>query len=59
MTSDEKKRRERARRLREEIDRVRSGADAEVEPKSPREFLDRAAREKRPQGESGEKGGRG
>lgn len=59
MASDEKKRKERARRLREEIDRVRSGADEEIEPKSPREFLDRAAREKRPPGESGEQGGRG
>jgi hypothetical protein len=56
MAGDEKKRDERARRLREEIDRLRSGA--EVEPKSPREFLDRAAREKkRPRREAGEEGG--
>lgn len=58
MADDEKKRDERARRLREEIERLRSGADAEAKPKSPREFVDRAAREKkRPLPESDEEKG--
>lgn len=59
MADDEKKKRDqRARRLREEIDRLRSGAGAEAKPKSPREFVDRAAREgKRPPPEPDEGGG--
>jgi hypothetical protein len=60
MADDEKRRRERAKRLRGEIERLRSGADAEVEPRSPREFLERKAREqKRPRPESGGEGDEG
>jgi hypothetical protein len=47
MADDERERGERARRLRAEIDRLRYSDDAEVKPKSPREFLDRAAREEK------------
>jgi hypothetical protein len=57
MAGEEKQRDERAKRLREEIDRLRSGAETEATPKSPREFLDRAAREgKRSQSGGGKKG---
>lgn len=55
MADDEKERRARARRLREEVERLRSGADRAPEPKSPREFLDREAGERKRRRESGKK----
>lgn len=58
MTGDEKERRARARRLREEVERLRSGADRAPEPKSPREFLDREAAERKGRRKSDEKGKR-
>jgi hypothetical protein len=44
MADESEARRERARRLREEIDAVKEGR-APAPPRSPREFLDRRARE--------------
>ena len=45
MPEDEIARQERARELREEIERLRSGEGSEGPPKSPREFVQRAASE--------------
>jgi hypothetical protein len=42
---DESARQQRAEELREEIERLRSGEAAERPPKSPREFVEQAARE--------------
>jgi cell division protein FtsB len=43
--NDQQARRERAKRLRREIDELRSGEGKEVKPRSPREFVDERARE--------------
>jgi hypothetical protein len=47
MVDDEQARRERAERLRKQIDELRSGEGDKAEPQSPREFLEEKAREER------------
>jgi hypothetical protein len=44
---DEQARRERAKRLRRQIDELRSGEGGKDEPRTPREFLEEKAREER------------
>jgi cell division protein FtsB len=44
---DEQARRERAKRLRRQIDELRSGEGGKEEPQTPREFLEEKAREER------------
>ena len=41
MADDEQARRERARRLREEIEELKSGRPPDEPPSSPREFVER------------------
>jgi hypothetical protein len=45
MADDEIARQARAKELREEIERLRSGEGSEEPPKSPRDFVERAASE--------------
>lgn len=49
---DEQARRERAKRLRRQIDELRSGEGAKEEPRTPREILEEKAREERKHQES-------